>query len=58
MGHLDDRMADSPAPITVFPRKRICLPKAGDYGVSLPALNPSDENSVVHVVYQVSAAAV
>ena len=36
-----------------FPRVRVRLLESGDYGVSLQAFNPLDDNSVINVIYQV-----
>ena len=36
-----------------YARTRIQLPPGINYGVSLPTLNPDDQNSVVNVLFQV-----
>ena len=37
-----------------YQRKRVTLSEPGTYGMTLPTLNPSDQNSAVNVVYQVN----
>ena len=53
---LSARILTHPASVTGFQRDRVRLSLMGDYGVSLPALNPADYNSVVNVIYQVCIA--
>ena len=40
-------------PFGHFTYSRVQIPTGSSYGVSIPTLNPDDDNSVVNLVYQV-----
>ncbi len=50
---LRGKTATSPTSPGGFLRDRVRLTLRGDYGLSLQAFNPVDDNSVVNVIYQV-----
>lgn len=47
-------MLAPPTPSPGFSRTRVPLDPGSDYGLSLPAFNPEDDNSVVNIIFQVT----